>query len=103
MNEKSEQLRSDFAVDIAPDDCLRSNALIQAVVSRLGKEYCTTEKHVRSPYVVYEKPDHGKVFLLIAAVSFLGGNGNHPVFKKRIQMKRWYKEIAKGKSVTRNG
>ena len=30
---------------------------------------------------------------LTSAVTFLGGNGNHPIFKKRIQLKQWFKPV----------
>ena len=34
-----------------------------------------------------------KIVLLFAACTYLGGNGQHPLFKKRIQLQESYKEI----------
>ena len=96
MNEKSEQIDSRLNVIVDKDqplsptklDAVILSALPSGTVNRMtvkieGKEYpfvtcsTTTEKHA----------------ILSAAVTFLGGNGNHPIFKKRIQLKSWFKPV----------
>ncbi|MEG1759373.1 MAG: hypothetical protein RR258_03030 [Alistipes sp.] len=93
MNESSEQLRSDLSLDVAPDDCLRGQRLLDAVQQTLGYGKTQIAYFNRSKYLIYTREDGLQEILLLSAISFLGGNGNHPLFKKRVQLKHWFKDI----------
>ena len=43
---------------------------------------------------VFVYSNKGKNFVLLhRAVTYLGGNGQHPIYKKRVQLPSWYKEF----------
>lgn len=96
MNEKSEQIDSRLNVILDRDQPLSPTKLDEAILSALpngiarrttvkmdGKERTFIDFSFRSE----------RHAILAAAVTFLGGNGNHPVFKKRIQLKHWFKPV----------
>lgn len=97
MNEKSEQIDSalNYALDYdQPLDWRKE--IFNASRDVLGdskfsvlKLTLPAGKYNVGKYVSNSGITH--IFLL-AAVTFLGGNGNHPVFKKRIQLKEWFKQ-----------
>ncbi len=92
MNEKSEQIDSRLNIIVAKDQPLSPRKLDDSVISALNgtgeASVCPIEeKH----FVEYKAVGGDKHAFLTAAVTFLGGCGNHPIFKKRIQLKSWYK------------
>ena len=103
MNEASQQIDAALNILTARDQALKGRRLFQAVMSRiatLGSSEIVKDSDSRAIFTGELFP-HGYVLcsdikgcrhaLLLAAVTFLGGSGNHPVFKKRIQLKTWYK------------
>lgn len=60
----------------------------------LGKNNCKVEKISNKKVLVYSH-NNQKEYLLLAAITYMGGTGQHPVFKKRMQLKNWYKEVVK--------
>lgn len=98
MNEKSEQIDSRLNILVDRDQPLSPRDLDNYLIKSLN----VTSRDVariafinfadkEARFVAYEMSDGCKHAFLTAAVTFLGGNGNHPTFKKRIQLKPWYK------------
>ena len=56
----------------------------------LGEENCSVQDILHHKVFVYN--DNGKQYILLhRAISYLGGTGQHPIFKKRVQLPSWYK------------
>ena len=98
MNEKSEQIDSRLNVEVARDQPLSPAKLDAAIISALpsGVAKRTTVKVDGKDYsfIVCSSSTKNHA-ILSAAVTFLGGNGNHPIFKKRIQLKSWFKPVCR--------
>ena len=96
MNEESEQIDSRLNVEVSRDQPLSPSKLDAAILSALpsgvAKRVTIGIEGKNYPYIAYHTPK-GKHAILSAAVTFLGGNGNHPIFKKRIQLKSWFKPV----------
>ena len=100
MNEKSEQIDSRLNILVDNDQPLSPRELDNKLILTLnavrgGHAHLAAidiaDKEAR--FVSYDVCGGSKHALLTAAVTFLGGNGNHPIFKKRMQMKSWYKPV----------
>ena len=93
MNEYSQQIDSVLNICTAPDQPLKGRKLKEAFLSVVKK--VPALKISNDPFdkriVAIDLPDGSKHRFCMAAVTFLGGNGHHPIFKKRIQLKEWYK------------
>lgn len=94
MNLKSQQLRSDLSLEIDFDQTLTSNEIKEKLTFVLGKENCSEETLLNRKVFVYTNKNGIKEVLLFASISYLGGDGVHPIFKKRIQLKTSFKDIA---------
>jgi hypothetical protein len=93
-NLKSEQIRADLSLDEALDDKLSKKEMQNVLISALGKENCHLEQIANKKLLVFNSVERNKkIVLLYASITYLGGNGQHPIYKKRIQLKTWYKEI----------
>ncbi len=95
MNEPSQQIDATLNVCIAPDQPLKCKNLRNAFLSVARKNPdwevgCDTFGN--NAIMSIDLPNGEKHRFCLAAVTFLGGDGNHPIFKKRIQLKRWFKE-----------
>lgn len=90
-NKPSEQIRSDFGLEIANDQVIRTQKKQRLVLSYyLGEKKCSVEKIFNKRVFVYT--DNGqKIILLHKAISYLGNP--HPIFKKRIQMPSWWADF----------
>ena len=86
MNLKSQQLRSDLSLEIDFDQTLTPNQIKERLIEVLGKEYCSEEIIANRKVLVYLNDKGIKQVLLFANISYLGGDGAHPIFKKRIQL-----------------
>ncbi|MCL2570437.1 MAG: hypothetical protein FWE16_04510 [Firmicutes bacterium] len=93
MNLRSEQIRSDLSLDIALDQPLTPTKMMDAFIACLGKERCSIEIFAGRKTLVYTRYDGIKDILLFAAITYLGGNGQHPIFKKRIQLQQAFKNV----------
>ena len=98
MNEKSEQIDSRLNILLDGDQPLSPRELDNHLMAVLNAQQegsahlslvSIADKEAR--FVAYDVQGGSKHALLTSAVTFLGGNGNHPIFKKRIQLKSWYK------------
>lgn len=93
LNQPSEQIRSDFGLEIADDQVLRTQKQQQkALVHYLGDKKCFKETIFGKKVFVY-KTNNKKYILLHKAISYLGNP--HPIFKKRIQMPSWWQEFCR--------
>lgn len=89
-NQPSEQIRSDFGLEIADDQVLSPQKQRDALTYYLGKEQCSIETIFEKKVFVYQQ--NGKKYILLhKAISYLGNP--HPIFKKRIQMPSWWQEF----------
>lgn len=98
MNEKSEQIDARLNVEVARDQPLSPAKLDTAITSALPSNAAkrTTVKVDGKDYSFLVCSSATKNHaILSAAVTFLGGNGNHPIFKKRIQLKSWFKPVCR--------
>lgn len=91
MNLKSEQLTIDNEVLIDFDMPLNTKQIIKLFKIEFGN--ISNEGNYGNNKYIEISFENQKVIILFAAVTYLGGNGQHPVFKKRIQLKKWFKEI----------
>ncbi len=91
-NLKSEQIRSDLSLDINSDQPLSISEIIKNIENILGKDNCYIEKVNNKKLLCYKHGNKVEV-LLLAAITYMGGNGQHPIYKKRMQLKKWYKDI----------
>lgn len=94
MNENSQQIDSALNICIAPDQPLKGKALKETFISLAKKSSngVVTCDPIDKRIIAVDLPDGSKHRFCLAAVTFLGGNGNHPIFKKRIQLKNWYRD-----------
>lgn len=96
MNEKSEQIDSRLNIVVDGDQPLPpakiDAAILSALPSGIAKRVTVTVDGKKHPFIACEFPSERHA-VLSAAVTFLGGNGNHPIFKKRIQLKPWFKLV----------
>ena len=90
MNNDNEQLDYLGNVILSQDQPLRGNALFNAVINRLGEDYCSVERIYDKKVLVYAYGNK-KTILLVKAITYLGNP--HPVFKKRIQLPDWYQDF----------
>ncbi|MBE6244800.1 MAG: hypothetical protein E7108_04695 [Bacteroidales bacterium] len=91
-NLNSEQIRSDLRVEVAPDQVFNSKEQEECLKRFLGEDNCERETILGRKVLVYN--NGGKSFILLhKAVTYLGGNGQHPLFKKRVQLPFWYKSF----------
>ena len=93
MNEPSQQIDSALNICIAPDQPLKCKALKETFlrVTKNIQALSIGNDPFDKRIVSIDLQDGSKHRFCLAAVTFLGGNGNHPIFKKRIQLKEWYK------------
>ncbi|MCI8575348.1 MAG: hypothetical protein HFI09_02655, partial [Bacilli bacterium] len=91
-NLKSEQIKNDLNIEINNDQPLSPSKMKTQIINILGHENCYTEKILNKNLLFYKH--HNKIeILILAAITYLGGNGQHPIYKKRMQLKKWYKDI----------
>ncbi len=89
-----EQLTINKEVVIAPDQVLTTLEIREIVKQSLGDDKVSIETiNGFSNLIVYKGKDTIKEILLIKNITYLGGNGQHPLYKKRIQLPKRYKEI----------
>lgn len=93
MNLKSEQLRPDLSLEINYDEVLSKKEMTNTLINCLGEDKCSFINYNRNKVLVYENQNGKKIILLYASISYLGGNGQHPIFKKRMQLPTWYKDF----------
>lgn len=97
MNEKSEQIDAALNYKVDYDQPLDwRNELFTVTAEVLCCKDCSivnVELSDGKHKILKYKSSEGVIhYILLAAVTFLGGRDNHPIFKKRIQLKTWYKE-----------
>lgn len=93
MNLKSEQLKSDLSLVVDYDDKLNKQIMREIILETLGKENCDEIKVNNKKVLEYTAINGKKEILLFKQISYLGGNGQHPIFKKRIQIPEWFRDI----------
>ena len=94
MNLKSQQLRSDLSLEIDFDQTLTPNQIKEKLITLLGKENISEEMIANRKALVYANNSGIKEVILFANISYLGGDGAHPIFKKRIQLQKSFKDVA---------
>lgn len=93
MNIKSEQITNDLKVIVDYDQPLKPIKLLEKTIEALETGRCRIISICEKKVLSYKKKDGNYVILLLSAVTYMGGNGQHPIFKKRSQLKGWYKDI----------
>lgn len=91
-NLASEQIRPDLSMEIAPDQVLTPKQQEEILKKYLGSEYCKIQDILGKKVLVYTNNQKHHI-LLHRAISYLGGSGQHPIFKKRVQLPYWFKEF----------
>ena len=92
MNLNSEQIRPDLSLEEAPDQVLTTKQQQECLEHFLGEKNCSVQNLLGHRVFVYSNKGNNFV-LLHRAVTYLGGNGQHPIYKKRVQLPLWYKEM----------
>lgn len=93
MNLKSEQITSSGLLVIDEDQTLNPTELKDVLRIALGPERCEEREIMGKNVLCYINEDGQLIALLTANITYMGGNGQHPQFLKRIQLKNWYKEF----------
>lgn len=91
-NIKSEQIRSDLSLEVDYDQPLSVSNISKILENLLGKDHCSIEKFENKNLFCYTHHNKKEV-LALSAVTYMGGTGQHPIFKKRMQLKKWYKDL----------
>lgn len=93
-NLKSEQLTIELQKEIAFDDKLSVKEMVLKFRKLLGESNCEYKLIEDKKVLVYTSEISGmNEVLLFANITYLGGNGQHPIYKKRVQLKSWYKTV----------
>lgn len=92
MNKDSEQIRPDLSLEIAPDQTLTRKEQQQKLKYFLGDDNCEIVEVLGKKVFLYRNGNK-QYIILHCAISYLGGNGQHPNFKKRMQLQSWHKEF----------
>ena len=91
QSKKSEQITIDMKVVCDYDQPIKESGKILEIYEEIfGKENCGIENYERKPVYFY-KNENVKHYFLTASVTWL--NNPHPFFKKRLQLKPWYKDF----------
>lgn len=94
MNLKSEQIKADLNIEVNYDQPLSKKLMKDKLNESLQKDGATTWFENICGHRVYIYENNGKkTVLLFKAITYLGGNGQHPIFKKRMQLSNWYKDV----------
>lgn len=93
MNLKSEQINPDLSITIDFDQCLSKSQMFSVLKDLLGPNANVKQLSDGNKYFIYKNASGKDILLLVKAVSYLGGNGQHPLFKKRVQLPKSYKDI----------
>ncbi len=93
MNLKSEQLKSDLSLVVDYDEKLNRKTMLDILYETLGKENCKEIKVNSKKVLEYTTITGSREVLLFKQISYLGGNGQHPIFKKRIQIPSWFRDV----------
>ena len=92
-NRPSEQIRSDFGMEIAHDQVLNTAKRQRlALTYYLGEKNCSIEKILGQKVFVYQQGEKKYIFLH-KAITYLGNP--HPIFKKRIQIPKKWQQFCK--------
>lgn len=94
MNEKSEQIDARLNILVDKDQPLCPSKLNAVILSALTSGNAKNDKvdvGDKSHSFISFTASTSKHAILPSSVTFLGGHGNHPIFKKRIQLKSWFK------------
>ncbi len=89
----SEQLKSDLSLVVDYDVKLNKSTMRDILIETLGEENCREIKVDKKKVLEYTTATGKKEILLFKQISYLGGNGQHPIFKKRIQIPEWFRDI----------
>ncbi len=93
MNLKSEQLKSDLSKHIDYDEKISKKSLLGILHETLGEKNCSEEKLDNKKFLAYNSPTGVKEVILFKQITYLGGDGQHPIFKKRVQLPLWFKDV----------
>ena len=97
---KSEQILPNTSLIIDYDQPLRSPSEICNAFSNALGESCSIEKY-KETKTVYKYQHCGIThYFLAGAVTYL--SKPHPIFKKRFQLKKWFKDFYKDYKVNQN-
>ena len=88
---KSEQISPNTSLIIDYDQPLRSSTAISKAFSQALGEECSVEKYQNTKTVYKYQHNDITHYFLSGAVTYL--SKPHPIFKKRFQLKKWYKDF----------
>lgn len=88
---KSEQISPNTSLIIDYDQPLRSSTAISKAFSQALGEECSVEKYQNTKTVYKYQHNDITHYFLAGAVTYL--SKPHPIFKKRFQLKKWYKDF----------
>lgn len=91
MNKSSEQIDAALNVTEAYDQPLSPVEQERCLKNFLGEENCKKEVINGHNLFVYNSGKK-KIIILHRCITYLGGNGQHPIYKKRVQLPGWFKE-----------
>lgn len=91
-NLKSQQINNKHEIVVDYDQRMTQSELIDYICSILKENYEIMSMG-RKKYIKYKTSENNYKILLVANVTYLGGNGQHPIYKKRMQLKTWYKDV----------
>lgn len=99
MNADSEQITADKNLVVAQDQPLSDKQLQECLISSLGGIKCRILKIPVHKWVLEYADGDKTIHLLVRSCTYLGNP--HPIYKKRIQLPRWFNEYTNDIKSTR--
>ena len=91
---------TDYAVDPQDQIFAMHGTAVHSICEKHSSSFTLTEVRLSNDIYTGQIDAYGdllgngkKIILLYASISYLGGNGQHPIFKKRMQLPTWYKDF----------
>ncbi|ADE19515.1 hypothetical protein [Mycoplasma crocodyli] len=92
MNLKSEQLNCKNELVSDFDQVLTKIDYFDIFIKLLGEKNIEIIKLDNRKNILYTNKNGKKILILFKTITYLGGNGQHPLFKKRMQIPSYYKD-----------
>jgi hypothetical protein len=94
MNLLSQQINEKYEI-IEDKDQPLSKSQIKIHLSKIFGDSFVIKKINDKKFIVFRTIKNKEIVILPVSITYLGGNGQHPIYKKRIQLPKWFKESTK--------
>lgn len=91
MNLLSQQINEKYEIVEDKDQPL-SKSQIKIYLSKIFGDSFDIKKINTKKFIVFKTIKNKETVILPVNITYLGGNGQHPIFKKRVQLPKWFKQ-----------